>query len=210
MARASIRNLVVVGTLAGCIALSAAAVQADSFGPLASRPEERGKSPDYVAPIDPDRVECTAFSGSFEECYDTANDLYQLFELILDQLEAGNFEEAIGESLPTSPQMFPDGTVVYGVEGAASILPVWAGSNDFEFGPITNTFRYRPLDDKIVVAYGIITWTIIDHEHDDVRIIESAQTELFRRNPDQPRGWEQVAEQLAYVQPLLGDDGDGE
>jgi hypothetical protein len=209
MAKASIRNLVGVGALVGCIALGATVVQADPSSPrydaTASHYDTNGKSFNYVSPIDPARVECTAFSGSFQKCYDNANDLYQLFELILDQLEAGNFEEAIGESLPTTPQMFPDGTVVYGVEGAASILSAWAGSNDFEFGPITNTFRYRPLDNKTVVAYGIITWTIIDYEHDTVQIIESAQTELFRRNPHQPRGWEQIAEQLAYVQPLLGD-----
>jgi len=31
------------------------------------------------------------------------------------------------------------------------------------------------------------------------------QTELFRRTPQMPRGWEQVYEQLAYTQPLLGD-----
>ena len=96
MARASIRNLVGVGTLVGCIALGVTVIQADTSSPrydaaVASHSDEGIKSPNYVPPIDPARVECTGFAGSFQKCYDNANDLYQLFELILDQLEAGNY-----------------------------------------------------------------------------------------------------------------------
>ncbi len=68
-------------------------------------------------------------------CYTTANDLYQLNELILDQFEADDVTTAIQETLPTTPQVFPDGTVVYGVEGALTMIAAWAGSNDFTFGP---------------------------------------------------------------------------
>jgi hypothetical protein len=162
-------------------------------------------SPSYP-PIDPSRVECTAFRPVNDElCYKTANDLYQLNELILDQLEADDVVNAIQETLPTTPQVFPDGTVVYGVEGALTIVAAWAGSNDFTFGPISNTLRYRPLNPTTVVAYGIIEFTIEDHEHGTTRVMSSVQTELFRRNPQMPRGWEQVYEQLAYTQPLLGD-----
>ena len=132
----------------------------------------------------------------------TANDFYQLNELIRDQLEAGNFAEAIQETLPTTPQMFPDGRVVYGVDGATAIVSAVFGSTDFSFGPISNNFRYRPLDHKMVVAFSVITWTIIDHEHRTVRTLETAQTELFRRNNHRPRGWEQIYEQFAYVTPV--------
>jgi len=55
------------------------------------------------------------------------------------------------------------------------------------------------------VAYGIITFTIEDHEHGTIRVISSVETELFRRNPHMPRGWELVYEQLSYTQPLLGE-----
>ena len=83
MARASMKKLVGIGTLAGCIALGATVVQADPSSPrydiTASRYDTNGKSSNYVSPIDPARVECTAFSGSFQKCYDNANDLYQLF-----------------------------------------------------------------------------------------------------------------------------------
>jgi hypothetical protein len=76
MVRASIRNLVGVGTLVGCIALGATVVQADPSSPrydasAASRSDENVKSSNYVPPIDPARVECTAFSGSVQKCYDT-------------------------------------------------------------------------------------------------------------------------------------------
>ncbi|MCI0623636.1 MAG: hypothetical protein L0387_18590 [Acidobacteria bacterium] len=194
MAKGTMRSLVGVGTLLGSIILGAAVVQTDV------------KGLDYVPPLDPRRVDCTAFNtGSYRSCYKTANDFYQLNELILDQLEAGNFAEAIQETLPTTPQMFPDGRIVYGVDGATAIVSTVFGSNDFSFGPISNNFRYRPLDHKTVVAFGVITWTIIDHEHGTIRTLETAQTELFRRNKHRPRGWEQIYEQFAYVTPLLGE-----
>ena len=159
-----------------------------------------------IPPLDPTRVECTAFRpASAALCYQTANDLYQLFELILSQIAANEVEQAIQETLPTTPQLFPDGTVVYGVEGFASIAAAWAGADAFTFLSVTNTFRYRPLDRHTVVAYGGVEFTIRDTNQGVERTIASVQTELFRRNPRMPRGWEQVAEQLAYVTPLLGE-----
>jgi hypothetical protein len=194
MAQGTMRALVGVGTLLGSLILGVAVVHTN------------GKGLDYVPPLDPRRVDCTAFNaGSYQSCYKTANDFYQLNELILDQLEAGNFAEAIQETLSTTPQMFPDGRIVYGVDGATAIVSTVFGSHDFSFGPISNNFRYRPLDHKTVVAFGVITWTIIDHEHGTVRTLETAQTELFRRNKQRPRGWEQMYEQFAYVTPLLGE-----
>jgi hypothetical protein len=200
MARAIIRTLVSVGVLAGSI----------TFGVSDVRAKHPPSPPPSSPPIDPSRVECTAFQPAKhphaqKRCYDTANDLFQLFELIFDQLEANDVGNAIQESLPTSPMMFPDGTVVYGPAGFASIAADWAGSNDFTFISVSNTLRYRPLDDDTVVAFGIINFTIQDNEHGTIRTISSAQTELFRRNNQMPRGWEQVYQQLAYVTPLLGD-----
>jgi hypothetical protein len=181
-----------VGTLLGGIVLGAAVVHTDD-------------TPSNFPPLDPARVECTAFRPANPRlCYKTAHDVYQLNELVLEQLEAGDFVHAVQETLPTTPQVFPDGTVVYGIEGALTIVPAWVGSQDFTFGPISHTFRFRPLDPNTVVAYGIIEFTIEDHEHGETRRIVSVQTELFRRNPRLPRGWEQVYEQLAYTQPLLG------
>ncbi len=164
-----------------------------------------------IPPVDPSLVDCTAFRPakhphSQQDCYDTANDFYQLNELILAQISANDLAEAEQEVLPTTPQMFPDGTVVYGPEGFVPIAADWAGSNNFTFISVTApTFRYRPLDTETVVAFGIINFTIQDNEHGTIRTIASAQTQLFRRNSDMPRGWEHIYEQLAYVQPLLGD-----
>ena len=196
MAKGTIRTLVGVGTLVGSIILGAAVIRAG------------GSSPNNYPPVDPAQVDCTAFRpASTKLCYKTANDLHQLFELILDQIEADDVANAIQETLPTTPQVFPDGTVVLGVEGFATIAARWVDSNDFTFGSISATFQYRPLDPNTVVAYGIINFTIEDHEHEPTRVftISSVQTELFRRNRRLPRGWEQVYEQLAYVQSLLGD-----
>ena len=191
MTKGNIRILVSVGTLLGSIVLSAAVDRADVSN--------------YVPPVDPARVECTAFRpASSRLCYKTANDLHQLFALILDQFEANDLANAEQETLPTTPQVFPDGTVVYGVEGFGTIAAAWAGSHDFTFGSISDTFRYRPLDPNTVVAYGIINFTIEDHEHGEIRVMSSVQTELFRRNHRLPQGWEQVYEQLAYTQPLIG------
>lgn len=162
-------------------------------------------SPTSYPAVDSTRVECSAFRPADDAlCYKTANDLHQLFELILDQMEAGDTENAIQETLPTTPQVFPDGAVVYGFEGFDSIAARWAGSNDFTFGPVSAAFRYRPLDVNTIVAYGIIKFTIEDREHGTTRVMSSVQTELFRRNPGLPRGWEQIYEQLSYTQPLLG------
>ena len=115
----------------------------------------------HLPPLDPARVECTAFRPqSYKLCYKTANDLHQLIELILAQLSANDVADAILETLPTTPQMFPDGTVVYGPAGFASIAADWAGSNDFSFISVTAPeFRYRPLDTKTVVAFGIVYFT---------------------------------------------------
>jgi hypothetical protein len=193
MVNAKLKTLVGIGLLGASILGGAAVLRAGS------------SSSHSYPPIDLSRVECTAFRPINDAlCYKTANDLYQLFELIFDQLEAGD-ETALQESLPTTPMVFPDGTVVYGVEGFASIAARWAGSTDFTFGPVSDTFRYRPLNSTTVVAYGIIQFTINDQEHGTTRVISSVQTELFRRNSQMPRGWEQVYEQLAYTQPLLGD-----
>lgn len=197
MAKAIIRTLVGIGALVGVSISGATDVQAHHSPPL-------------YPPIDPARVECASFRsgnhpGAQKQCYDTAEELYQLFELLLSQLAAGDVAEAIQETLPTTPQMFPDGSVVYGFAGFASIAADWVGSNDYEFVSISNSFRYRPLDTSTVVAYGLVEFTIIDHEHGETRTITSAQTELFRRNQQMPRGWEQISEQLAYVTPLIGD-----
>jgi hypothetical protein len=54
-------------------------------------------------------------------CYQTANDLHQLFELILEQFAVGDVANATQETLPTTPQVFPDRTVVYGDDGFTSI-----------------------------------------------------------------------------------------
>jgi hypothetical protein len=203
LGKAVVRALIGLGTLVGSIIVSANVVRTDVSSPD-SYADVKGL--DYIPPIDPSRVDCTAFtSGSYQSCYKAANDFYQLNELILDQLEAGNFAEALQETLPTTPQMFPDGRIVYGVEGATAIGSAVFGSTDFSFGPLSNNFRYRPLDHNTVVAFGVIAWTIIDHEHGTVRTLETAQTELFRRNKHMPRGWEQIYEQFAYVTPLLGE-----
>ena len=93
-----------------------------------------------IPPLDPARVECTAFRpASAALCYQTANELYQLFELILAQIAANEVEQAIQETLPTTPQLFPDGTVVYGVDGFASIAAAWVGADAFTFLAVTNT-----------------------------------------------------------------------
>jgi hypothetical protein len=72
--------------------------------------------PPIFPPIDPSRVDCTAFrTGNEEQCYRTANEVYQLNLLILSEYEAGDFASAGQDVLPNTPQMFPDGTVIYGV-----------------------------------------------------------------------------------------------
>src|SRR5262245_19460571 len=126
MANARLRTLGGLGTLVfvGSIIMGAPAVRTG------------GAPPDPFPPVGPDRVECAAFRpASARLSYQTANDLHQLFELILAQFAVGDVANAIQETLPTAPQVFPDGTVVYGAEGFASIAARWAGSNDFTIGP---------------------------------------------------------------------------
>jgi hypothetical protein len=194
MANAMLSKLVGMGTLVGSILFGTALGRAGS--PL----------PHNYPPIDPARVECTAFRLANDVlCYQTANDFYQLNELVFDQLEADELASAEQETSPTTPIVLPDGTVVHGLEEFGTVAAAFIGSNNFTFGPISNTFRYRPLNPTTVVAYSILHFTINDHEHGTTRVLSSVQTELFRRNHQMPRGWEQVYEQLGYTQPLLGD-----
>lgn len=164
--------------------------------------------PPIFPPIDPSRVDCTAFRGENEEqCYRTANEVYQLNLLVLSQLEANDLATAEQDTLPNTPQLLPDGTVIFGV-GPENfpVLAAFVGSNNFDFVSVDDAFRARVLDKDTVVLFGNIDFTILDHEHGDtVRTIHDAQTEMFRRNPQMPRGWELVYEQIGYITPLLGD-----
>jgi hypothetical protein len=71
---------------------------------------------------------------------------------------------------------------------------------------IDDACRARMLDKDMVVLYGDIDYTILDHEHErTLRTLHNTQTEMFRRNPQMPRGWELVYEQIGYMTPLFGD-----
>jgi hypothetical protein len=127
--------------------------------------------------------------------------------LILSEYEAGDFASAGQDVLPNTPTMFPDGTVIYGV-GPENfpVIAAFVGSNDFAFVSIDDEFRARVLDKDTVVLFGNIDFTVVDDEHGGtVRIIHDAQTELFRRNPQMPRGWELVYQQIGYITPLRGE-----
>jgi hypothetical protein len=170
--------------------------------------DAQSKKSTTFPPIDPSRVDCTAFrTGNEAQCYRTANEVYQLNLLILSEYEAGDFDSAGQDVLPNTPQMFPDGTVIYGV--GSENFPVIAnlvGSNDFAFESIDDEFWARVLDKNTVILFGDVVFTVMDNEHGGmVRIIHNAQTEMFRRNPQMPRGWELVYEQIGYITPLLGD-----
>jgi hypothetical protein len=74
MAKGNIRALVEVGILLASVSLGAADVQAKK--PL----------PSIFPPIDPSRVDCTAFrTGNEGQCYRTANEVYQLNLLVVQE-----------------------------------------------------------------------------------------------------------------------------
>jgi hypothetical protein len=196
MSNGIIKMLVGTGILLANVILGTADVHA------------RKPRPPIFPPIDPSRVDCTAFrAGNEEQCYRTANEVYQLNSLILSQLEAGDLATAEQDTLPNTPQMFPDGTVIFGVGPETfPVIAAFVGSNNFDFVSVDEEFRARVLDKDIVVLFGHINFTVIDYEHGStVRVIHDAQTEMFRRNPQMPRGWELVYEQIGYITPLLGD-----
>src|SRR5438128_6972703 len=120
--------------------------------------------PPIFPPIDSSRVDCTAFrTGNEEQCYRTANEVFQLNSLILSQFEANDFAAAEQDTLPTTPQLFPDGTVIRGID--PDVLPTiaaWAGSSDFAFVSIDDAFMYRPLDKDLVILFGGLNFTIVD------------------------------------------------
>ena len=147
-------------------------------------------------PIDPTRVDCTAFrTGNAAQCYQTAHEVFQLASLILSQFAANDFAAA-ERILPNTPQMFPDGTVIRGID--PDVLPTiaaWAAATISPSSRSTIPSR-RPLDKDLVILFGGLlspSWTTSmgggSHHHD-------AQTEMFRRNPQMPRGWELVYEQI--------------
>ena len=196
MLNGTITTLVGAGLLLATILVGPADVHA-----------QQPQSPRFP-PIDPSRVDCTAFrTGNEAQCYETAHEVYQLNLLILSQYAANDFANAELDVLPHAPQMFPDGTVIYGV--GPENFPVIAdlvGSNDFEFMALDDDFTVMVLDEDMVVLYGRIHFTILDHEHGGtLRTLHNVQTEMFRRNPQMPRGWEFVYEQIGYRTPLLGE-----
>ena len=196
MSNGIIKTLVGAGILLAYIILSIGDVHA------------KKPRPPIFPPIDPSRVDCTAFrTGNEEQCYETANEVFQLASLILNQFATNDVAAAEQDTLPTTPQLFPDGTVIRGID--PDVLPTiaaWIGSNNFAFVSTDDTFMYRPLDKDLVILFGGLNFTIVDYEHDGmVRTIRDAQTEMFRRNPQMPRGWELVYEQIGYITPLLGD-----
>ena len=196
MSHGFIRTLLGVSILLANVIWATAALQAQE------------PQPPRFPPIDLSRVDCTAFrTGNEAQCYKTAHEVYQLNLLILSQYAANDFANAGLDVLPNAPQMFPDGTVIYGVGPENfSVIADLVGSNDFAFVAIDDEFTARVLDEDTVVLYGRINFTILDHEHGGtLRTLHNVQTEMFRRNPLMPRGWEFVYERIGYRTPLLGD-----
>ncbi len=156
--------------------------------------------------IDPAIVDCSTFvSNSQSLCLDMADEMFQLVQLIFEQFVAGD-PRALTETVPTTMTVFPDGSVEYGLEGLAKRSAALFGSNNLSFIEIMPTLRYKPLDERTIVFAGTVAFTLQDHESaDEIRTVTFAQTQLFRRNPHLPRGWEQLEEQLSYVSPLIGD-----
>lgn len=157
--------------------------------------------------VDPATVDCTTFaSGNQRQCLKMADDMYRLLQLIFAQAAAGNLAEAFQETTSRSLMLYPDGSMAYGLDGFAATSAALFGSNDYEFLGASATYRFKPLDHKTIIFVGQADFTIHDYENGDVdRTVSFIQTEVFRRNPELPRGWEQIVEQLAYPSPLLGD-----
>jgi hypothetical protein len=198
MSKGFIRTLLGVSIILANVILATADLQA------------KEPPPPMFPPIDPSRVDCTAFRGENEEqCYRTANEVYQLNLLVLSEFEAGDFASAEQDVLPNTPQLFPDGTVVYGV--GPENLPIYAaffGSNNFSgvtIVSIDDEFQARVLDKDTVILFGSVIFKVADYTQNGIlRTLHNAQTEMYRRNPQMPRGWELVYEQIGYITPLLG------
>src|SRR5262249_23743238 len=118
--------------------------------------------PALFPPIDSSRVDCTAFrGGSTAQCYATANEVYQLASLILSQFAANDWDGAEQDPLPTTPQLFPDGTVIRGID--PEVLPTitaWLGSSNFVLVSLADAFTYRPLDRDLVILFGGLNFTL--------------------------------------------------
>ena len=157
--------------------------------------------------VDPATVDCSSFeSGNERQCLKVADEMYRLLQLIFAQAAAGDVLTAFQETTSSSLMLYPDATIAYGLGGFATYGAAIFGSHDYEFIGASATYRFKPLDHKTVIFVGVADFTIHDFEHGDVdRVVSFVQTEIFRRNPSLPRGWEQISEQLAYPSPLLGD-----
>jgi hypothetical protein len=102
-----IRTLLVAGILLANVTLGTADVHAET------------PQPPFFPPIDPSRVDCTAFrTGNEAQCYKTAHEVYQLNLLILSQYAANDFANAGLSSwtklisyFPTADPQFLRGTV---------------------------------------------------------------------------------------------------
>src|SRR6266511_264990 len=133
MSNGIIKTLVGAGILLANIILGTADVHA------------KKSRPPIFPSIDPSRVDCTAFrKGNEEQCYRTANEVYQLNLLILSEFEAGDFASAEQDALSNTPQLLPDGTVIYGVGPEnLPVIAAFVGSNNFAFVSIDDEFQAR-------------------------------------------------------------------
>lgn len=157
--------------------------------------------------VDPADVDCSSFvPRSQVQCLRTADEMYRLLELIFSQVSDGNLAEAFQETTPRSAMLYPDGSLAYGIEGFNSKAAALIGSSDYAFVGARGDYRFKPLDNQTVLLLGIAEFVYEDYElGGELREISFVQTNVFRRNRRLPRGWEQVAEQIAYPAPLRGD-----
>ena len=111
--------------------------------------------------------------------------------------------------------VYPTGLVTEGITALGDYSPSLFGEGFFPVG-IQNKFLYKAIDAETVLFIGAPAFTMFDFVNGGLRITESVQLSLYRRNATSlgncrsatnPTGdvcWSEIAEQWVYGQPVLG------
>ena len=174
----------------------------------------------YPVTLEPERIICDgafrARPGDALSCEQTAREFYKEIEFqILTLTDPSTVGSGLATLNAATTFVYPTGLVTEGIKALGDYSPSLFGDGFFPVG-IQNKFLYKAIDAETVLFIGAPAFTMFDFVNGGLRITESVQLSLYRRNATSlgncrsatnPTGdvcWSEIAEQWVYGQPVLG------
>lgn len=177
-------------------------------------------SPTYPAVLESNRVVCDGSfrhrPGETRSCDDTIREFYKEIQFqILTLTNPDTVTSGLATLNEATTFVYPTGLVTEGVTALGMNAALLFGANSAPVG-IENKFLYKAIDADTVLFIGDPQFTMFNFVTFQVRLLESVQVSLYRRNATplgncrsaaNPTGdvcWTEIAEQWVYGQPMLG------